>query len=147
MVFEMSGYNTGGWPRGGAKVAQAKEYSTLSTSSSAGTGANPFSQDSIVLPATTSKKFYLLWGLTAVSTSTSTAFMGSLYQSDGSARGGTLDSADLFSFASQGKGPFVLTLTNPLKLTAGTGLKLNSIVASGGNDFITIFYTEHTEEF
>ena len=125
---------------GGPSMAQIKEYSTLETVSFINANNNAvLLADASGLAGGSSESYYLIWGVTAVTT-TSAAFFGMIYDSNITHSNNQADGATYLGFGSNFQGPFFWNTEQPIKVTSGSGIKLDR-GAGGGTELLTVIYS------
>ena len=128
---------------GGPSMAQIKEYSTLQSSSTLNLAMSGIvlGDASAILNVNASvDSYYLLWGVTAT-TSHAGAFFGLLYDStDQYHTASTTDASVYLGFGGNNQGPFFWNTEQPIKIKAGSGIKLDKL-AGTNNTLITVLYS------
>ena len=127
---------------GGPNPALIKEYTTLSTVCKGDPGdLSVVLIDASAQPGGTSESYYLIWGVTAV-TSSAAPFFGLLYDSlPGNAHtSNTVDAATYIGFGANVQGPFFWNTEHPLKMKAKSGLKID-VLASTTKFNLTVAYS------
>lgn len=125
---------------GGPNPALIKEYSTLLTTCEGNPSNNTvLLTDASSVPGGSEKSYYLIWGVTAVTDST-TAFFGMLYDTNVTHANNTVDAATYIGFGANVQGPFFWNTEHPLKVNDGSGVKID-VISSLGNFNTTITYS------
>lgn len=125
---------------GGPNPALIKEYTTVSTVCKGDPGDNSVVLvDASAMTGGSSSSYYLIWGVTAVTTSTS-PFFGLLYDSLTTHAANTVDAATYIGFGANVQGPFFWNTEHPLKVKAKSGLKID-VLASTGTFNLTVAYS------
>jgi hypothetical protein len=125
---------------GGPSMAQIKEYSTLETVSFIGAINDAvLLADASGLAGGSSESYYLIWGVTAVTT-TSAAFFGMIYDSNIAHGNNQADGATYLGFGANFQGPFFWNTEQPIKVTSGSGIQLDR-GAGGGTELLTVIYS------
>ena len=128
---------------GGPSMAQIKEYSTLDTSSFLDVADATLLPDASALPGGSNDSYYLLWGVTATTT-TAVAYFGLIYDSLVSHSANTADASTYIGFGANFQGPFFWNTEQPIKIRNGSGLKIDRVGASmvgGTHELLTLTYS------
>lgn len=121
-------------------MAQIKEFSTLETSSTINlTEGGILLGDASSLSGGSADSYYLLWGFTATTDHTN-AFLGLVYDSGIGHTNTTTDASTYLGFGANNQGPFFWNTEQPVKIKAGSGLKLD-VINADNNTLITVIYS------